>query len=232
MFSAQGKDGKFFRAPEYPKVAWYEALVNACVHRCYSNGLKNMVVFVKMFDNRLEIESPGPFLPHVTSENLYGTSHPRNPKLMHAMYFMKYVKMAAEGTRKMRDTMKEMQLPEPKFSQKEISYSRVRVTLTNNIRLRRLWVDADATAIVGAALIGTLTENEIRLVNFIAEHGKINVVEGVRLTGLSWETTKKALAKLASRGILEHVHRTDLERDPQAHFRLPVGNKKKSATQS
>jgi ATP-dependent DNA helicase RecG len=219
-FSTLGKDGKFYASPEYPKSAWYEAVVNACVHRSYSNGLKNMMIYVKMFDNRLEIESPGPFLPFVTPENIYGTSHPRNPKLMQAMYFLKFVKMAAEGTRRMRDTMRAMDLPEPEFSQKEINYSRVRVTLTNNIRKRRLWVDADAAAIVGAAIARTLTDNETRLLNFVAEHGQINVTETVRATGLSWNTAKKLLQSLVARKILEQVHRNDLERDPKAHFKL------------
>ena len=30
------RDGKFFTVPEYPRDAWYEMLVNACVHRSYN----------------------------------------------------------------------------------------------------------------------------------------------------------------------------------------------------
>jgi len=71
-----------------------------------------------MFDDRLEVESPGPFLPFVTPHNIYGTSNPRNPKMMGAMFFMSFVKMAAEGTRRMRDTMKAANLPEPEFAQR------------------------------------------------------------------------------------------------------------------
>ena len=67
-FSRLGEDGKFYTAPEYPFEAWYEAIVNACVHRSY--GLKNMNIFVKMFDDRLVIESPGGFPPFVTPENI------------------------------------------------------------------------------------------------------------------------------------------------------------------
>jgi len=39
-FSKLGPGGKFYTASEYPEDAWYEALVNACVHRTYSNGLR------------------------------------------------------------------------------------------------------------------------------------------------------------------------------------------------
>ncbi len=54
-FSRLGKDNKFYSVPEYPEQAWYEAVVNACMHRSYA--LKNMNIFVKMFDDRLVIES-------------------------------------------------------------------------------------------------------------------------------------------------------------------------------
>jgi len=85
-----GPDKIFYSAPEYPRDAWYEALVNACVHRSY--GLKNMNVFVKMFDDKLTIESPGGFPPLVTPENIYVTHHPRNPVLMHAMFYSRRVR--------------------------------------------------------------------------------------------------------------------------------------------
>ena len=72
-FSKLGKDGKFYTAPEYPKMAWYEAIVNACVHRSYA--LKTMSIFVKMFDDRLEVESPGGFPPLVSPQNIYDMSN-------------------------------------------------------------------------------------------------------------------------------------------------------------
>jgi ATP-dependent DNA helicase RecG len=43
VFTRLEPNGKFESAPEYPKVAWYEALVNACVHRSYN--LKNSNIF-------------------------------------------------------------------------------------------------------------------------------------------------------------------------------------------
>ena len=60
-FTRLGKDSKFYTRPEYPADVWLEAVVNACVHRSYN--LKNMNIFVKMFDDRLVVESPGGFPP-------------------------------------------------------------------------------------------------------------------------------------------------------------------------
>lgn len=223
-FSVLGKDGKFYSTPEYPQSAWYEAIVNACVHRSYGNSLKNVHITVKMFDDRLEIESPGPFPAFVTPENIYGNPHPRNPKLAFAMYYMKFVKMAAEGTRRMRDTMREMNLQDPEFSQKEIDCSRVRVTLRNNIKQRKVWVDSDVAAVIGDAIAGTLTRDEKRVVNFVAEHKKVNVSQVQRLTQLTWPAAKKLLTRLQEKGILHHVHRDDVDRDSAAHFVLANGN--------
>src|SRR5262249_16651109 len=42
-FTRLDSQNKFETSPEYPKTAWYEALVNACVHRSYN--LKNMNIF-------------------------------------------------------------------------------------------------------------------------------------------------------------------------------------------
>lgn len=65
-------------------------------------GSKNMNIFVKMFDDKLVIESPGGFPPLVTPENIYDSHNPRNPTLMRAMFYMGLVKEHAEGTKRMR----------------------------------------------------------------------------------------------------------------------------------
>lgn len=223
-FSRLASDGKFYTAPEYPKDAWFEAIVNACVHRSYGS-LKNMNVFVRMFDDRLEIESPGGFPPPVTAENIYEIHQPRNPHLMDAMMYMNYVKCAREGTRRMRESMTAVDLPVPHFSQKDSTYSIVRVTLRNNVKQRSEWVDGDAASIVGAEIAKTLTPHERRAVNFIAEHRKGHASEISRLLGIDWATARKLLAKLQGRGILRHVHRKDVARDPKAHFVLAQPDK-------
>ena len=99
-FSRLSSGGKFLTSPEYPEFAWYEAIVNACVHRSYGNGMKNMNIFVKMFDDRLEVESPGPFPAFVTADTIYDLhQHPIKSFLMEAMFYLKFVKMGHEGTR-------------------------------------------------------------------------------------------------------------------------------------
>lgn len=222
-FSRLGPDGIFYSAPEYPQEAWYEALVNACVHRSYD--LKNMNIFVKMFDDKLVIESPGGFPPLVTPENIYNSHNPRNPTLMRAMFYMGLVKEHAEGTKRMRDTMQGMSLPPPIFQQTEsgIGFSQVRVTLRNHIQHRRVWVDTDVTIALGEALAKNLTDEEKRVLNFVAEHGKINVVQAHRLLPklAKWHSAKRMLQRLVDKGLLKRIHSETVERDSKSHYVLP-----------
>lgn len=218
-FSKLGKDGKFYTAPEYPQPAWYEALVNACVHRSYS--LRTMNVFIKMFDDRLEVESPGGFPPLVTPQNIYDVHKPRNPYLMEALLYLDFVKCAHEGTRRMRDTMNEVSLPAPEFRQVESATTPLlRVVLRNDVRQRRVWVDSDVTAIVGEAVMRDLTEDEKRAINFAAEYGQISVSDVQRLTQKSWPSAKRLLTNLVVKKILEHHARSGLDRDPQARYMI------------
>jgi len=222
-FSPLDANGKFFPVPEYPAVAWYEAVVNACVHRSYGNGMKNMPIFVKMFEDRLVVESPGPFPPFVTPDNIYDMHQPRNPKLMDAMFYLDYVKCAHEGTRRIRDTMAEMQLPEPEFRQSEIGHSIVRVTLRNNIKQRRAWIDQDVSQIIGESLAADLSEDEKRALNWAAEHETIGISDANKLLGLSWPAAQKLLLGLARKRVLQYIRFKPFEhnvRDQRAFFRL------------
>jgi ATP-dependent DNA helicase RecG len=231
-YSRLGKDGRFYSAPEYPKPAWYEAIVNACVHRSY--GIRNMNVFVKMFDDKLVVESPGGFPPLVTPENIYESHHPRNPCIMDAMFYLRLVKAHNEGTRRMRDTMREMQLPLPEFRQTEGGggYSLVRVTLKNNRKQRREWIDVDITKRLGEALIHDLNEEERRILNHVAEHSWINVSQCHRLVSSSakWHSAKKILDGLVSRELLTRIQKRD--RDPKSRYVLADSLSPKGGGQS
>ncbi len=125
-----GPDGKFTTAPEYPVAAWEEALVNAVVHRSYSIGAQ---VFVRIFDDRLEVGSPGGFPGSISEDNLT-SSQPRNPHLASALRHFRFVRLANEGTRRMREAMKKAGLSPPEF--REVNRDHVVVTLRNDPTLR------------------------------------------------------------------------------------------------
>lgn len=217
-FVRLGANKQFYSVPEYPAEAFYETVVNACVHRSYN--LRTMHISIKMFDDRIEVESPGGFPPLVTPENIYDMHVPRNPHLMDALFYLNFVQCAHEGTRRIRDAMRDLGLPEPKWKQTEVNASLVRVTLSNDVEHRRAFVDTDAYLALGKAVSDSLDENDRRIVNHIAEHEKINVTEASRILGMRWQSAKRRLAKLVERNILDHVHSSTVERDAAAYFTL------------
>ena len=217
-FTRLGKDGKFYTRPEYPQDAWVEALVNACVHRSYN--LRNMTIFVKLFDDRLVVESPGGFPPPVTPANIYETHNPRNPHLMNALFYFGRVKCAHEGTRRMRDEMLGAELPAPEFTQREIGTHQVHVILRNNIEARKEFVEAGALKLIGEAVYEQLDQSEKQVINVVAEKGHINVSDANRVLGKDWQTAKKILDGLVSKKILLRLSRTNKPRDPSARYVL------------
>jgi ATP-dependent DNA helicase RecG len=139
---------------------------------------------------------------------------------MDALFYLDYVKCAHEGTRRMRQTMLDMDLPAPAFSQRETSFAAVKVTLRNNIEHRKVWLDADAIGVVGEMLFRGLTPHEKRVINYAAEYKNISVSAVQRLTSLSWPASKKLLEDLVEKKVLKHQKRQELDRDPQARYYL------------
>lgn len=82
-FTFLGKDGRFVTLPEYPEFAWFEGMINAIIHRRYDNQGDH--IRIKMFDDRLEIYSPGALPASVTLENIKEERYSRNPKLAAAL---------------------------------------------------------------------------------------------------------------------------------------------------
>jgi ATP-dependent DNA helicase RecG len=72
-----GEEG--LEAIEYPEDALHEVITNAILHRDYSIAAD---VQIRVFDNRVEIQSPGKLPGHVTTTNILDTQSARNPALV------------------------------------------------------------------------------------------------------------------------------------------------------
>ena len=212
-FSGFGKDGKFYTIPEYPQPAWYEALVNACVHRSY--GIKSRPVFVKMFNDKLVIESPGGFPPTVNPSNIYDCHHPRNPTIMDTLKYLRLVKCHNEGTRRIRDTMAESKLPTPLFEQRESEGGphSVRVTLKNNMKFRKVLLDSALSQVLSEELLRSLNQRERMVLNFVAENTEINVSQCQRQLEMPrWHTAKRFLMGMVKKELLKYHKTSEVER--------------------
>lgn len=210
-------DGKFQTTAEYPRWAWFEALVNALVHRSYS--FSGSEVSVKFFSDRLEVESPGGFVPPVNETNVYNQCASRNPHLMEALRHYGYTRMTREGTRRMRESMEAWNLPAPDFSQETINGVSVRVTLRNDHQNRKRATDKDVAAYCGVEKWQSLKEHEVQLIGYAFNNGTIQVAEAERLTKRRWNTSKKDLDRLVEKGLLTFIP-PKFSRDPKAHYAI------------
>lgn len=215
------RNGRFETTQEYPRWAWYEALVNACVHRSYN--FSGTEITVKLFEDRLEIESPGGFVPPVNEQNLYQTRASRNHHFMDAMRYLGYVQMAREGTRRIRETMTTSELPEPVFKQESLHGIAVKVTLFNDHLTRKRATDRDVALFFGVETWRQMQEHEVQLAAYTYRNKTINVSDAARVTGRTWSTSKKDLERLLQKGVLDYVPGA-YPRDPSAHYRLKNKN--------
>ncbi|MDM2935354.1 RNA-binding domain-containing protein [Citrobacter sp. Cu233] len=80
---ASFKDGDNLVKLSYPAEALKEILVNAVIHRDYS---QKDDVHVKVYDNRIEVQSPGRLPGYMTIDNLYEERFSRNPNLVRLLH--------------------------------------------------------------------------------------------------------------------------------------------------
>jgi ATP-dependent DNA helicase RecG len=199
-FVRLGPDGRFASTPEYPREVWQEALVNALVHRSYN--LRNMNVFVKIFEDKFVVESPGSFLPPTTAETVYEGHNPRNPNLMWRLYYFDFVQCGYEGTRRMRDGMRRASLPDPVFVQQQSGTFKVTVTLENDAAHRKQFVRADAIGNMLPTVYESLTQEEKMLVNYLADQDRVNVTDAGLVIGCDWRKTKSVLDSLEKKKLI------------------------------
>lgn len=80
---ASFKDGDKLVKLDYPSEALKEILVNAVIHRDYS---LNDDIHVRVFDNRIEVKSPGKLPGYMSVENLYEDRFSRNPNIVRMLH--------------------------------------------------------------------------------------------------------------------------------------------------
>jgi len=101
--------------PEYPFEPIREAVVNAMAHRDYLRIGSN--IQVDIFDDRVEITSPGGLLPGLDIKNLEGVHETRNKEICKIFHETKDMERYGTGVAKMKNGMEEHGLKPPIFSQ-------------------------------------------------------------------------------------------------------------------
>ena len=126
-----GEDGRFITDVEYPAFVRQEVIVNAVTHRDYS--ITGTDIQIKMFDDKLVVESPGRLPGLVKTGNIRRTHFSRNPKIAEFLKDYKYVKEYGEGVNRMFEEMAGAGLPEPEYYKNDFM---LMVVLKNDRRHR------------------------------------------------------------------------------------------------
>ena len=106
------KLGKEFETIEYPEETLHEIITNAVLHRDYSIATD---IQIRIFDNRVEVESPGKLPGYVTIDNILTAQSARNPKIVRLINKFPEApnKDVGEGLNTAFEAMAKLRLKEP-----------------------------------------------------------------------------------------------------------------------
>lgn len=122
-------DGKFEQKYIYPEDACREAILNAIVHRDYS--AEGRGIEVHLFDNRMDIKSPGALLSTLTVNDLEALDNrheSRNAKITYTLKVSKLMREMGEGMKRIFMLMQQNDLQRPKLYSNTVWFT---VTLFN-----------------------------------------------------------------------------------------------------
>jgi ATP-dependent DNA helicase RecG len=167
-------------AIEYPQEAIHEIITNAAIHRDYS---LNDDIHVRIFDNRIEVQSPGGLPAHITVRNILDERFARNPSLVRLINKFPEPpnKDVGEGLNTAFDAMRRLNLKEPMIAEMDNS---VIVTLRH-----------EQLASAEEVIVDYLTENES--------------INNARAREICHEPSdskiRKTFAKMIDAGLIERV---------------------------
>lgn len=108
------RTGRFVSVSEYPEGAWLEGVVNALFHRSYN--LQGNAVYIRHYDDRLEISNSGPLPAQVTVENIRSERFSRNPRIGRVLSEMGFTRELNEGVNRIYSSMEKSMLSQPEYT--------------------------------------------------------------------------------------------------------------------
>jgi len=186
--------------PDYPAEAVHEAMVNALVHRDYM--IQGSEIHVDMYDDRLEIVSPGgmPDGKRIQDLNIDDVaSIRRNPVICDIFSRLKLMERRGSGLRKIID-----QYPEdaaPSFRSTEQSF----VVLLRNLNSGKVSTPfGDEAGVDNGDDVG-VESNVDMILNAIAEEPGITQKNLANKTGLSVRTVSREIREIRNAGVIRRV---------------------------
>ena len=197
---------------EIPPDAIRELIINAMVHRSY---LDHGTIQVAVYDNRLEITSPGKLPMGQTMERMKeGYSKIRNEALAHAFAYMNLIEHWGSGIPRIIDKVKAAGLQEPEFIGGEVD---LRINIyrgqvdTNNAIINANGTKNDANGVKCGADDGTngtevpLNKEQTqieKLLQIIEKNPSATQAYYAEKMGISKRTISRMFASLQEKGRL------------------------------
>lgn len=213
-YQYMGQNAKFQVIPEYPEFAWFEGLVNAVTHRDYANAGEH--IRISMYDDRLEILSPGKLPNTVTLENMRTTRYARNPRIAKTLVTFGWVREMNEGVQRIYNEMQKAFLHEPVYS--EPNGQSVKLTLENSSTSRVLRTQDALEGRIGEDTLSSLNEYEITAVRLAYSERRVTRKDLSAHLGRSLKLASNVLHSLADKGILQWHGSSP--RDPHQYYSL------------
>lgn len=179
---------------ELPVDSVREMIANSVAHRSY---LEPGNIQVALFDDRLEVTSPGMLLNGVSIKKMKeGYSKPRNRAIASAFAYMKIIEKWGSGIPRILRECNEYGLPEPEFIDFDGDF---RVNMYRQLP-EKDWSHTDDTK---RDTNDTISENDTKVLNLIRENPSITQAELKEKLQVSIVTVKRLMADLQKRDLIE-----------------------------
>jgi ATP-dependent DNA helicase RecG len=174
--------------PEYPPFAVREALVNAVCHRDYR--LSGRRVEIRMYEDRLEVISPGGLPGYITLDNIVDEHFSRNPRLVAGLFRWGYIEELGLGIDRMIEEMLENGHAAPTFDAKPYSFTVRLPNAIERIPSRKSWPT-------------NMNERQMKAMAWLEQEGRIANREYRTLCpDVNPETLRLDLVDLVDKGLL------------------------------
>lgn len=196
---------------ELPIPAIREALLNAIIHRDYSNFGRDIKLGI--YDDCLNIVSPGGLPNGITLEEaLQGRSEIRNKVLARVFSELGYIEQWGSGLGRIKQLCQQAEVAEPVFSETgdffDIEFPREEgLAETFKVEERLIESGAIGGAMGGAmgGAIENLTDSQLAVLEIIKENSSLPYRKMAEKLGINPSAVQKHLANLKELGVIERI---------------------------
>ena len=200
---------------ELPEDALREAVVNAVCHRNYFE--KGARIMVEIFDDRVDIVSPGGLCKGITPENFGTVTITRNSTIASMFFRIDYIEQMGTGIKRMRNATKEADVAEPEFEFTgffKVTFKRneLDTPIGHQSAANRPQPVTAGNNQIYPAKSGQIRPNPAApadrkraIISFLEENGQAKADDYVNIIGLSAGRIRDLLREMVSDGAIEKV---------------------------